>query len=323
MTEPEADHGRTASAPLQRPPTGAVLLPLGAFALLVTWSLLLFGIAHADSASGSGYWIEISACAACGLSFLSLLQYWLLFVNRLPRRSDAALEQAVEIRTRELRLFSRHLMAVREQEQTRVVRELHDGLGSNLTAVAMDLSWARQRLQDQAPVATRLARAHSVLSSTVDMKRRIIDDLRPTILDNLGLSAAIESHVGEISRRTGIALEMDLADALPVLPDEAAPIELFRIFQEALNNAVRHARAAHIRVVLRHDAGALVIEIADDGIGIGNQPAAAGPAHYGLMEMHERALLIGATMWIRPAENGRGTVVRTTLPLAVAARNRA
>jgi signal transduction histidine kinase len=317
MTEPEADDGRTASAPLQMPPAGAVLLPLSAFALLVAGILLIYGIAHTDSASGSGYWTEIGAGAACGVSLSLLLQYWFLQANRLPHRSDATLEQAVEIRTRELRLFSRHLMAVREQEQARVVRELHDGLGSNLTAVAMDLSWARQRLQDQDPVATRLARAHSVLSSTVDMKRRIIDDLRPTILDNLGLSAAMESHVGEISRRTGIALEMDLADVLPVLPD-AAPIELFRIFQEALSNAVRHAQATHIRVVLRHDAGSIVIEIADDGIGIGSRPATAWPAHYGLMEMRERALLIGATMWIGPADNGRGTVVRATLPLGVA-----
>jgi signal transduction histidine kinase len=215
----------------------------------------------------------------------------------------------------------RYLMTARESELARIARELHDELGSNLTAVAMDLAWARKHLQDQQPVAARLERAHSVLSATVDAKRRIIDELRPTILDNLGLSAAIESHAMAFSVRTGLHLDLELADDVPELPP-GAPIALFRIFQEALTNAANHAGEARLHVALRVKSGILVLEIADDGRGMPAAKAGAA-ATYGLLEMRERARHLGATISVESGADGRGTVVRATLPLpAVPAASR-
>jgi signal transduction histidine kinase len=212
----------------------------------------------------------------------------------------------------------RYLMTAREIELARIARELHDELGSNLTAVAMDLAWARKHLQDQQPVAARLERAHSVLSSTVDAKRRIIDELRPTILDNLGLSAAIESHAMAFSVRTGLHLDLQLAEDVPELPP-GAPIALFRIFQEALTNAANHAGEAHLRVALRVEGGVLVLEIIDDGVGV-PAPKSGTAATFGLVEMRERARQIGASIVVGSGADGRGTVVRANLKLPVVPR---
>lgn len=227
-------------------------------------------------------------------------------------------DEDTQARAEELTRLARHLLTAGEEEKSRIARALHDGLGSSLTAVNLDLFWIQQRLEDQPAIASRLARAKEVLASTVEMKRRIIHDLRPTVLDTLGLGAAIESHVADFSRRAAVPIEAELPDELPALK-EGAPIALFRICEEALSNAARHARATSIRVSLREEPAGIVLEVIDNGIGFDLN---ADAASVGLLGMRERAAAIGGTLSVERGAGGRGTVVRVILP-AADARNSA
>src|SRR5688572_4602742 len=233
-----------------------------------------------------------------------ILCWWLLANYRRKQRETEAklaqlharLDQTVEARTEELSGLSRHLLTAREEEKARIARELHDELGSSLTAVNMDLAWVRQRLDDPV-LATRLARAAEVLTSTVAMKRRIIHELRPSMLDNLGLSSAIESHAADFSDQIGVPIETEVPDELPRLKDGSS-IALFRIFQEALTNASLHAKATQIKVSLRPEGERLVLEVVDDGVGVGvgvGTRARMGTRNHGILSMRERALHLGGT----------------------------
>jgi signal transduction histidine kinase len=221
----------------------------------------------------------------------------------------------LQAETLELRQLCHHLMALHEEEQARLARELHDGLGSSLTAVAMDLAWVQHRLDKDSPVATRLERAHAVLSSTVNVKRRVISELRPTILDNLGLAAAIESHVGDFMRDTGMPVQLDLPSELPELA-AGAPIALFRIAQEALDNVARHAQAREARVSLHLNDNGITLDIGDDGVGMARAQGATEVRSFGLLAMRERALQVGATLSILAGPGGRGTLIRVIMPVA-------
>jgi signal transduction histidine kinase len=214
------------------------------------------------------------------------------------------------VRAEELTLLARHLLTAGEEEKSRIARALHDGLGSTLTAVNLDLFWIQQRLADQPAIASRLARAKEVLASTVEMKRRIIHELRPTVLDTLGLSAALESHAADFSQRNAVPVEAELPDETPALKD-GAPIALFRICEEALINAARDAQATSIRISLREEPAGIVLEVIDNGIGIDLQ---AGAVSIGLLSMRERASAIGGTLSVARGAGGRGTVVRVIVP---------
>lgn len=223
------------------------------------------------------------------------------------RHSETALT-----RDDDLTRLSRHLLTVGEEEKGRIARALHDGLGSSLTAVTMDLSWVKQRLADQPLLAGRLARAMEVLAATVDMKRRLIHELRPTVLDNLGLNAAIESHVAEFSKTNTVSINTELPDELPAL-EAAAPIALFRIYQQALTDAARQPGVTSITVALRREHTSLVLEISGDGIGIDPKEI---PSSIGMVGMRERAAAIGAALSIEHGAAGRGSVVKVILPCA-------
>ena len=230
---------------------------------------------------------------------------------------NARLDEEVRDRTDDLQQLSRYLMSVREEEKSRIARELHDEMGSGLTAVNMDLMSVRQRLGED-PLAQRLGRASETLKATVEGMRRIIEDLRPTMLESLGLREAVRSWSKEAAERAGVAVTIDIPDELPPLP-AGSPIGLFRIVQEALTNALRHAKAKTIRVSLRSDGDNVVLEVVDDGVGIAPRPA--GPAGakrhaHGLLGIRERAMAMGGTCTVGGAPGGRGTEVRVTVPVA-------
>ena len=230
-----------------------------------------------------------------------------------PTQPTGRLDESAQARAAELTRLSRHLLTAVEEERSRIARDLHDGLGSTLTAVSLDLFWIQQRLAEQPAVANRLARAMEVLASTVEMKRRIIHDLRPTVLDTLGLSAAIESHAAECSQRNAIPIETELPDELPALKN-GAPIALFRICEEALTNAARHAKATSIRISLREEHACIVLEVIDNGIGIDSRVTGGLPTTIGLLSMRERASAIGGALSVERGAGGRGTVVKVILP---------
>jgi signal transduction histidine kinase len=241
-----------------------------------------------------------------------------LLAERALQQTNDHLETLVSARTEQLAVLSRHLIRVSEEEKARLARELHDEMGANLTAIGMHLSTVGEQLKASHPEhAAALARARATLVETVQMKRRIIEDLRPSLLDNLGLTAALQSYCDDFARVTGVDCEA-LVDGRV---DDAAPtqaIALFRITQESLNNVAKYARARHVVVHLAVDGDAFVLEISDDGVGIPPDAMRRSKSH-GLLGMRERALLLGGTLTVGRGVNGAGTTVQASIPIAAPA----
>jgi signal transduction histidine kinase len=216
-------------------------------------------------------------------------------------------------RSEELLHSSVFLLILREEERTRVARAIHDELGQGLTALMMDFSWVRPRL----PVADHdLHQKIHIMTHLVDgmvqAVRRIATALRPGVLDDLGLVAALEWQIQEFQGRTGLAC------GLTTVPEEIAldslrATAMFRICQEVLTNITRHAGASRVDVHLTQTGDILVLEVRDDGKGI-SEHAVTDPKSLGLMSMRERILPWKGEVWIRGVDGG-GTVVRVTLPL--------
>ena len=223
------------------------------------------------------------------------------------------LEEQVRDRTAELSALSSDLQHVQEVEKSELARELHDEMGSILVSAKMDVSWAISRIRQTHPEVTeKLQRALNTLDDGVEIKRRIIDDLRPALLDNLGLGAAITWHVEQMSERSGLLCTVLVPEDDSPLPGHIS-IALFRVAQEALTNIVRHAKAANTRVELQRTAEEVRLEIKDDGDGL--PPAAqAGQTAHGILSMRQRILGVGGEFDMR---SGRalGTVIRVRVPL--------
>jgi signal transduction histidine kinase len=201
----------------------------------------------------------------------------------------------------------------REEERTAIAREIHDVLGQALTALKMDVTWIGARAPADAPAALRqkLSAMSGLIDDTIVTVRRIATSLRPGVLDDLGLAAAVEWQTQEFEQRTGIpcTLRTHVDDAAF---DPAMSTALFRILQESLTNVARHSRAHLVAVTLEHSGTDVVLEVRDDGIGI--TPAdAANARSIGLAGMRERALLVGGRLLISGTE-GAGTTVRVRVP---------
>ncbi len=231
------------------------------------------------------------------------------------KRAEEALrqsEQRYRLLAEDLRRLSQHLQTVREEERARIARELHDELGQVLTALNLDLHWVRERLGDDSHgVRARLASMCELVSTTLHALRRICADLRPALLDDLGLTAAIEWHAREFEARTGIHCRLALPKAKVVLPLEAATA-VFRVFQEGLTNIARHAQATRAGVELSVRSGVLTLKVCDNGAGIADAPA-TGSNSLGLIGMRERAMRWGGHVDIRGVP-GKGTTVTLRIP---------
>ena len=240
-------------------------------------------------------------------------------VEHALQLSNESLESMVAQRTEQLSVLSRHLISISEEEKMRLSRELHDEMGANLTSISMDLAAVSHQLQKTHPeLAAQLRRARGTLVETVELKRRIIEDLRPSLLDNLGLCAAIDSYCEEFARVTGIPCDTDIGvdiDAIAKAGDSSLSIALFRIVQESLTNIRKYARATHVSVSLkRQPDDMLVLRIIDDGVGIA-APTLAKPMSHGLLGMRERALLLGGVLNIRRGRGDKGTCIEVYIPL--------
>jgi signal transduction histidine kinase len=229
------------------------------------------------------------------------------------RDQKSELEQQVDSRTLELAALSTHLQGVSEQEKAALSRELHDELGGLLVAARMDLSWLQQRLPTSDPaIEQRFKRIHDSLSAGVDLKRRVVEELRPTLLDNMGLFAALRWQLKETCRRTGLrGTESIPATEMLVSPDAA--IGVFRVAQEALTNILKHAEAKSVdlRVEVLNDT--FVLRIADDGKGIQPKRQKIITSH-GLASMRHRVAGIGGILQVFSPGSG-GTVVTAAIPL--------
>lgn len=254
---------------------------------------------------------------------LSLMLIAAIVVARAMARRTAAsralqmhrdeLEREVAARTAELSELSSHLQVVAEREKGALARDLHDELGGLLVAAKIDVVAMRRAAAGDDDMLSRCDRVLAALDAGVDLKRRLVEELRPTLLDNMGLYAALRWQFAETCEQAGLRLECDLpADDLPLTRDAA--IALFRVAQEALTNVLRHARAASVRLHVSVTSDELLMKIRDDGIGV---PAGApGARGHGWSGMRHRVGAFGGTCRLRSPAGRYGTEVEVRLPLA-------
>jgi len=212
-----------------------------------------------------------------------------------------------------LRELSTHLQSVREEERTRIAREVHDELGSVLAALKMDVGWLQNRIGHEAPLKQKAIAMGKLIDSAIVEVGRIITDLRPSILDHQGLWAALEWHAQEFLQATGLRgrLELDVDPQVPT-PRDTLATATYRIFQEILNNVARHASATAVHMQVSADAQALTIKVRDNGRGVTLEQLRRAKSH-GVLGMSERARHFGGKLEIGPIRAG-GTRVRVWLP---------
>ena len=220
--------------------------------------------------------------------------------------------EALKQSEQRLKELAGYLQSAREEERTKIAREIHDELGQALTALKFDLSRLGRKLPENGDALRQQIRSMiGLVDSSVETVRRIASELRPGLLDDLGLAAAIEWQAREFQARTGIQCALEIEENLAV--EGAQATALFRIFQESLTNVARHAQATSVEVQLRRSGDELTLKIADNGVGIAPEQLRRHRS-LGLLGMKERAATLGATFAISGTP-GEGAVVEVRLPL--------
>jgi len=233
-------------------------------------------------------------------------------------------EEEIRNSREKLRAFAARLQAAREEERIRISREMHDGLGEMLVGIKMGLSWMRSSLEpgnrrlEHKNLLEQIEKIDTMVGATADRVRKLCTELRPSVLDDLGLVPALEWQAREFRARTHIRCEAKIRVENIVAGREQATA-IFRIFQEILTNVARHASASKVRVVLETKGPHLILEVKDNGKGIRPEDM-AGTKSLGLLGMQERAGLIGGSVEVsgRP---GKGTRVLVRIPMGQAERN--
>ncbi len=221
--------------------------------------------------------------------------------------------EALKASNEQLRSLSVHLEAAREQERMLIAREIHDELGQQLTALRFDLGWMNKKLPDNLTMlAERTMSMSQLVDSTIKTVQRIAMELRPRLLDDLGLVAAMEWQVHEFQARTGLFCYLTIEPG-EIVVDQGRSTSVFRVFQEALTNIIRHACATSVDVTLKADGAVLQLDIVDNGKGI-TQSQLTANSSLGIMGMHERIRQWGGDVVIS-GRAGKGTVVGVTIPL--------
>jgi signal transduction histidine kinase len=219
------------------------------------------------------------------------------------------LEGQVRERTATLAELATHLQQVREEERGHLARELHDELGALLTAAKLDVARLKSRFGSQSPeIVERLQHLTETLNSGIALKRRIIEDLRPSSLTNLGLTASLEILAREFSERSGLEIASSLE---PVEMDESGQLTIYRLVQESLTNIGKYAEARQVDISLREYASHVEVEIKDDGKGF--DARSVRPSTHGLAGMRHRVEAAGGRLSIN-SQPGRGTRIGAILP---------
>jgi signal transduction histidine kinase len=272
-------------------------------------------------------WSADIAFARLGMQLMTAFTVALLLVVWLLARRDAQqrevhrvnavednrrLEAIIEERTATLSELSNHLQQVREDEKSKLSRDIHDELGGILVSAKMDIAWVEERLRKRDPEsATKLERALQALDDGVQIKRRIIEELRPTMLDNLGLAAAVDWQVHEICDRADLACTIATPRDDSGIPPQVS-IALYRILQEALTNIVKYARAKNVSVDLGVTTDTISLLIEDDGIGIADD-AQTNLLSHGIAGMRQRVRALHGEFSIARRPEG-GTLIEVNIP---------
>lgn len=259
--------------------------------------------------------VAVTTAVVPGVRGAPLTLRWLLrdiSERKVAQQQAQRAEQALQASHAQFRALAIHLQTQQEEERRRIAREIHDELAQALTVLKIDVAWLSQQLHPTAVrPRERLKDMSLMLDSLVGAVRRIGTELRPGILDDLGLVAAIEWQLQEVHKRTGLMYALTLPEE-DIALDQARATGMFRIFQEALTNVLRHASAQKVTVRLAQEPEALVLEVADDGKGITpEQLTDRGPL--GLLSMRERAHLLGGEVTIQ-GKACEGTKVTLRMP---------
>ena len=232
----------------------------------------------------------------------------LVFDDTQNRLAQLEVERSRE----ELRALSRHLQSVREEEKARIAREVHDELGATLTALKIDLGFVADRLPvNGASLRDKCASMSQLVDTAVAATRKIVSDLRPSILDDLGLAAALAWQAGEYRKHANLKITVETPDPDIAIERDCA-LTLFRIFQEALTNVARHAKATEVAVTLSESGSGHALTIRDNGAGIADD-ALQKPTSHGIRGMRERARALGGDLDVS-SRPGEGTTLVVTIP---------
>jgi len=243
--------------------------------------------------------VALGTCAMLGMAQLGVI---------ISRR-----EEQVQQGEARFRLLADRVESAREEERTRIAREIHDELGQALTVLQLDLNWLESQVGGQTPaLRDKIQTMTAILRDTLDALQRIAAELRPPALDRLGLRAAIAALAREFESRTGVQCRVEVA-AEDGMVDGNRATAVYRILQEALTNVARHAQASRVDIVLRIASDELELIVRDNGRGV-SQEQLAGPRSLGILGMWERANSWGGELSVAGAP-GAGTIVRLTMPL--------
>jgi signal transduction histidine kinase len=233
--------------------------------------------------------------------------------QRRSIQEQARLESVVSERTAELSELSNYLQSVREEEKSHLARDIHDELGGILVGAKMDVAWAIERTKANDPTVTsKLERAVKMLDEGVEIKRRVIEELRPTLLDNLGLAAAIDWQVRQTCERAGLNCKLNLGDVDLDLPPEVS-IGLYRVVQEGLTNIVKYAKAKNVSVEMLRTENGISLVVEDDGIGLPSGAETNALSH-GISGMRQRVRALRGEFRIH-GQAGGGTIIEAHVPL--------
>jgi PAS domain S-box-containing protein len=257
---------------------------------------------------GSTYPVEVRL----QFSDIAAAPVFLAFVQDITERKRVELE--ITQSREQLRELSSYLQTAREEEKVHIAREIHDELGGTLTALKMDAFWLAKKMPAElAPLHEKVTAMSQLVDAAVQATRRIVTELRPMLLDDLGLVAAIEWQVAEFQKRMGLPCRLTVP-AADIALDQQRSIALFRILQESLTNVARHAGASRVDVALEVAGVDVVLSIHDDGSGISGERV-ANPTSHGVRGIFERARQLGGKAEIAGQPNA-GTTVTITLPMA-------
>lgn len=223
------------------------------------------------------------------------------------------IERELRASRTKFRNLSSYLQTVREEERTRISRELHDELGQNLTALGFGLDWVEAQLRpDQESIAVKLGELRQLAGATVASMAKIAAELRPAILDDLGLAAAIENMVDAMAKRSALEIALRIEPSVGSCPPETSTA-IFRILQESLTNIVRHAQAMKVSIILEEVENEIILKVRDDGRGLPPDMRRHEARGLGLLGMQERACMVGGTLSIE-SKLGCGTQLILRVP---------
>jgi signal transduction histidine kinase len=258
--------------------------------------------------------LAINHAAIIFLTLSSLLALY-VFIRQLRLQAletvatEARLETTLEHRTQELRALAKHLQMVREDEKDHLARELHDELGALLTVAKLELQGLRKQVETRPDLTARVERVSSRINQVIVLKRRMVEDMRPSALSMLGLQSALQQLCRDMASAMDIPIHVDIADTR-LTPE--SDLVIYRFFQEALTNVAKYSKASNVWVELLETDSHLKLGIRDDGVGFDTQLALAG--RHGLTGMRYRMDSLGGAMTLA-SQPGEGTNIRAEIAL--------